>query len=120
MISRGNTASTERLRTGTRTERRWPTSSSSYARVDVERARPIADALQAQGWEVWWDLASLRTEQSFNKAIRKALGRAKCVLVLWSETSIESRWVEAEASWVWERDKLASVLLDEDLRPPFP
>ncbi|MEN8178241.1 MAG: SUMF1/EgtB/PvdO family nonheme iron enzyme [Pseudomonadota bacterium] len=92
----------------------------SYARVDLERVRPIAEALQAHGWEVWWDLNSLRSGQSFNKAIREALSQAKSVLVLWSETSTESSWVEAEAYWAWENDKLASVVLDDGLRLPVP
>jgi formylglycine-generating enzyme required for sulfatase activity len=92
----------------------------SYARVDQERARPLAGALRAHGWDVWWDLASLRTGQSFSRAIRAALGQVQCVIVLWSRTSIDSRWVEAEASWAWENDKLASVVLDSGLRPPFP
>ena len=92
----------------------------SYARVDLERVRPIAEALQAHGWEVWWDITSLRSGQSFNKAIQEALSQAKCVVVLWSETSAESRWVEAEAYWAWHKDKLASVILDEGLELPVP
>jgi formylglycine-generating enzyme required for sulfatase activity len=92
----------------------------SYARMDAERAKAIAKALNIHGWKVWWDLRSLRTGQSFGRAIEKALGQVRCVIVLWSRTSVESRWVEAEAYWAWEHDKLVSVLLDEGLRPPFP
>ena len=92
----------------------------SYARVDVERAEVIARALESHGWTVWWDLRSLRTGQSFSKAIANALGKVKAVIVLWSRTSVDSRWVEAEASWAWEHHKLISVLLDEGLKPPFP
>ncbi len=92
----------------------------SYARVDLERARPFAEALQAHGWDVWWDIESLRSGQSFNKAIQEALSQAKCVLVLWSETSAESRWVYAEAYWAWNKYKLASVVLDEGLELPVP
>lgn len=28
----------------------------SYARHDEPRARQLAEALTARGWEVWWDL----------------------------------------------------------------
>ncbi len=92
----------------------------SYARVDLDRVRPIAEALQTHGWKVWWDLSSIRTGQLFNKAIREALSQAKCVVVLWSEASVESRWVESEAYWAWENDKLASVVLDDGLRLQVP
>ena len=27
----------------------------SYATVDLERARKVAQALEARGWRVWWD-----------------------------------------------------------------
>ena len=27
----------------------------SYATVDLERSHPLADALEARGWSVWWD-----------------------------------------------------------------
>ncbi len=88
--------------------------------MDLERVKPIAEALQAHGWDVWWDIASLRSGQSFNKAIQQALSQAKCVFVLWSETSAESRWVCAEAYWAWNKDKLASVILDQGLELPVP
>ena len=53
--------------------------------------------------------------------IRNALSKAKCIVALWSETSAVSRWVDAEASWAWEKNKLASVLIDEglELHVPF-
>jgi len=93
----------------------------SYSRVDVKRAEAIAKALESHGWTVWWDLHKLRTGQSFSKAIENPLGQAKCVIVLWSRASVNSRWVKAEAKRGWDHDKLASVLLDEALpRPPFP
>jgi alkylhydroperoxidase/carboxymuconolactone decarboxylase family protein YurZ len=92
----------------------------SYARADLERAKTIAEALQAHGWKVWWDIVSLRTGQPFNRAIQEALSQVACVVVLWSETSIESSWVEAEAYWAWRHKKLASVILDEELQLPVP
>jgi TIR domain len=35
----------------------------SYASVDRPFARRLADALEALGWEVWWDHRSLRVGQ---------------------------------------------------------
>lgn len=56
----------------------------------------------------------------FNRAIQDALTKVKCVIVLWTKTSAQSKWVEAEAYWAWEDEKLASVILDEGLRLPLP
>lgn len=92
----------------------------SYARDDLERVRPIAKALEAHGWDVWWDIESIRAGQSFNQAIRKALRQAKCVVVLWSKTSAESEYVEAEAYWAKKNKKLVSVVIDDGLELPVP
>jgi hypothetical protein len=46
---------------------------------------------------VWWDDA-LRTGESFDQIIEKALKDAKAVVVLWSRKSVDSRWVRAEAT----------------------
>lgn len=92
----------------------------SYARKDLERAEPLAHALNSHGWEVWWDISSLRTGESFNEAIQEALSDVKTVVVLWSETSVDSPWVKAEAYFAWERNKLASIILDEGITLPVP
>ena len=92
----------------------------SYARADLERARPLVEALESEGWAVWWDIESLRVGESFNRAIQDAISKADCVVVLWSAASIDSRYVEAEAHLAWEQHKLASVVIDDGLRLPVP
>jgi formylglycine-generating enzyme required for sulfatase activity len=92
----------------------------SYAREDRPDAERLARALQAKGFAVWWDLESLRSGQSFNRAIQQALTEAKCVVVLWSRTSVGSKWVESEAYWAWEHEKLHSVRLDDSVPLPVP
>lgn len=53
-------------------------------------------------------------------SVEEALGRVKCVLVLWSKTSVESEYVEAEAHWAWKKKKLVSVTLDSGLELHIP
>ena len=50
--------------------------------------------------------------------IEKALNEAKCVVVLWSERSVQSRYVRDEATYALDRDKLVPVAI-ENVNLPF-
>jgi hypothetical protein len=93
----------------------------SYASEDTAQAERLARALEEEGLEVWWDVESLRSSESLSQSINRALESAKRVLVLWSASSIASKWVDAEALQAWEQDKLHSVWLAEEVavRVPF-
>jgi formylglycine-generating enzyme required for sulfatase activity len=84
----------------------------SYAREDLPRARAIAQALEAHGWSVWWD-RNIRTGEIFRRVIREQIGKARSVVVLWSEHSVDSDWVHEEASLGKRRNILVPVLTDE-------
>lgn len=89
----------------------------SYAREDEGRAERLANALEAQGWSVWWD-RKIPFGQPFDEVIEDALASARCVLVLWSASSIGSRWVLEEAHYAYERNILVPVSVD-DVPPPI-
>ena len=89
----------------------------SYARDDEAKARQLADTLQADGWNVWWD-RHIPLGQVFSEAIQHQLEHAKCVVVLWSRASIVSEYVRDEATVAMERAALVPVLID-DVRPPL-
>ena len=69
----------------------------SYSREDQDTARRYAEAFQKEGFDVWWD-ATLRSGEAYDQVTEKALRDAKAVVVLWSKTSVDSRWVRAEAT----------------------
>ncbi len=69
----------------------------SYARADRAAAQRVAEAFSAAGFSVWWD-TELRAGDSFDLRIEKAIRDATAVVVLWSEHSVQSRWVRAEAN----------------------
>jgi len=83
----------------------------SYASSDRGRAQLLADALTTQGWFVWWDRA-IPPGKSFAKVIEAALDDAKCVIVLWSEASVSSEWVQTEAAEGARRQILVPALLE--------
>ena len=89
----------------------------SYASEDRTRASQLADALGKQGWKVWWDRTILPSK-TFDRVIESELNAATCVIVLWSKTSVESRWVRAEAGDALDKGRLIPVLL-EDLEIPL-
>jgi adenylate cyclase len=89
----------------------------SYKREDQTTARKLADALEGEGWTVWWD-PKLRAGEHFDDVIEKALDDAKCVIVMWSNRSVQSRYVKDEARYALDRNKLAPVAL-ENVNLPF-
>jgi hypothetical protein len=60
----------------------------SYAREDRELAGSLAGLIECLGMTVWWDVQSIRAGQDFEALIRRALHNVKCVLVLWTATSV--------------------------------
>ncbi len=89
----------------------------SYARVDKARVAPIVAAIEAQGWSVWWD-PEIAAGQLFDDQIEAQLGAARCVLVVWTPTSVSSRWVRGEAREAADRGILVPVRF-EDARLPM-
>ncbi len=89
----------------------------SYARQDRERVRPIVRALEENGWSVWWDPKIVAGEE-FRDTIEAALNNARCVVVVWSNDSVRSRWVLDEAQKGSDRRVLVPVLLD-GISPPL-
>jgi formylglycine-generating enzyme required for sulfatase activity len=89
----------------------------SYKREDRERIAPLARALEARGYTVWWDL-ELVPSQKFERQIKRELDAAKCLIVVWTDRSIAddgmymSEWVQIEANSGDQRGILLPVQLD--------
>jgi hypothetical protein len=83
----------------------------SYAREDAVAAKALADLLDSEGFEVWWDPA-IRIGQEFPDEIEKAIWDSQYVIVLWSRHSVSSEWVRREAELGRKSDKLLPVQMD--------
>lgn len=88
----------------------------SYARDDRAKASRLISLLEDAGFKVWWD-ALLEGGEAFMPTIEAALETADCVIVLWSQTSVESNWVRDEAQSGVDRTCLVPVSLDGTLPP---
>ncbi|HEU4809475.1 MAG TPA: TIR domain-containing protein [Sphingomicrobium sp.] len=91
----------------------------SYKAEDRKRIQPLVQALQADGYSVWWD-EHIGTGDEWRQTIEKQLDSAKCVIVAWSKRSAgpEGRFVRDEASRAQRRDVYVPVLLDA-VDPPL-
>ena len=83
----------------------------SYSSKDRNKARDVASALESSGWTVWWD-RKIAVAETFDKVISKELLSARCCVVLWSHSAVESNWVLDEADEAQRRNVLVPARLD--------
>jgi len=69
------------------------------------------EALQQKGWSIWWD-SDIPPGKTWEQVIEAALEEARCVIVVWSKTSVEAHWVLTEAHEGMRRGILVPALLD--------
>ena len=89
----------------------------SYAREDLRTVANLAEALISKGFGVFWD-RDIPPGQSFYDVIVDELKHAKCVIVLWSASSVTSPYVRDEAEDGRSRGLLIPALL-EPIVPPL-
>jgi TIR domain len=88
----------------------------SYSSKDRPWVERFAKTLETHGWSVWWD-RNIPTGGSFNAVIRQELSAAKCAIVVWSEQSVNSEWVQAEAAEAKKQDKYLPIKINESEIP---
>jgi hypothetical protein len=90
----------------------------SYSREDLAAVTRLAAAVEAEGYEVWWD-ADLPPHMSYGDVITAKIGAAKAAIVVWSNNSARSEWVRAEADVARNQKKLIQTAIDS-VMPPLP
>ena len=88
----------------------------SYNHADKDAARWFAKSFEAEGFDVWWD-ATIKPGEAYDQVTEDALRASKAVVVLWSKTSVVSRWVRAEATLADRNQSLIPVMIDDCERP---
>jgi len=91
----------------------------SYKAEDRARLRPLVEALEAEGFSVWWD-SHIGGGAHWREDIQEHLNAAKCVIVVWSRRSvgIEGDFVRDEANRARKRGAYLPVRLDP-VEPPL-
>jgi hypothetical protein len=95
----------------------------SYAQADKDVARQVAEALRNAGLLVWIDAWELATGDSIAQRIDQAIASSDVLLVLLSQSSVASKWVQHELSAALSgelRDRAITVVpaLIEDCEVP--
>lgn len=80
----------------------------SYSKTEPKITMEIVSMLEAAGYKVWWD-TNLVSGDEFSDVIRRELVGSRAVVVIWTQVSVKSKWVKAEAQMADFDDKLVPV-----------
>ena len=83
----------------------------NYAHEDRGRIAELVSIFEQQGWSVFWD-QRIPAGETWRSYIQKALNDTRCVIVAWSQNSVNSPWVTEEADIAKTRGVIIPVLLD--------
>lgn len=91
----------------------------SYKAEDRRRVRPLVEALEADGFSVWWD-EQIGGGDEWRRSIEAHLDEAHCVIVVWSRRSIgaKGQFVRDEAMRAQRRGTYLPVRIDR-VEPPL-
>jgi hypothetical protein len=82
----------------------------SYAREDQQLASILVEELGREGFTAFWDV-DIAAGRKWSDELERHLAGAKCVLVLWTPTSVESDFVKHEASIAAHERKLLQAMV---------
>jgi hypothetical protein len=89
----------------------------SYAHQDVEWVRPLAAELERRAWCAFWDLRT-PAAKLWRTYIGAQLYTSRCVIVVWSEHALQSKFVLEEGAVGRDRDVLLPIVRQR-VRPPL-
>src|SRR5262245_30879714 len=89
----------------------------SYAHEDKRRAHKLAVALESRGLSVWWDRHIPVWGDAIANYTAQHPADADCVVALWSEASLHSKFVHREAGMA-KSGRLVDVIFEPRAVPP--
>jgi hypothetical protein len=73
--------------------------------------RPLAEALQKQRVEVWYDEFCLKLGDSIRRVLNKGLSQARFGIVVLSESFFKKKWTQYELDGLTERENSSSDII---------
>ena len=89
----------------------------SYSREDAAAAKQLADCIGRAGHQVGGD-RQIEGGSRFTAEIDRELKGADAVVVIWTQASVESAWVQDEAAEGRDNGRLVPIILGTD-KPPL-
>lgn len=89
----------------------------SHASDDAEVARKIADHLEARGFRCWIAPRDVRPGQDYPSEIIRGIEHSKCLVLVLSSKSNESKFVRAEVERAYSKAKPVFPVRVEDVIP---
>lgn len=89
----------------------------SYAHDDRQRVEPLVKFL-AKHFNVWWD-TGINLGETWRQTLMHQLDSARCVVVVWTEASVEREFIWSEVARVKDRGIVIPVKLDRNARIPL-
>lgn len=89
----------------------------SYSKADPHAAQLFASAFGHGGLSCWFD-TEIEPDSDWRKQIEREIDAADCVVVLWSQNSVKSRFVASEAQRAELNGKLVQVIIQQ-VQPPI-
>jgi len=91
----------------------------SHSWEDNEVSRKLAANLKRDGAEIWIDYEGVKAGDSFIKRMNEALDWCDTLILLWSKSAVNSKYVAREWEAALELDKrIIPCILDDTKRPP--
>ena len=77
----------------------------------------LAAVLEEKGLSVWTDRSGIEEGDAYDTQIEDAIAQTRVVIVVWSQHSVRSHWVRAEAAYALGKHKLVPITIDKSAPP---
>jgi hypothetical protein len=78
----------------------------------------LTAALAEKDLSVWIDRSGIEEGDAYDTQIEDAIAQTRVVIVVWSQHSVKSHWVRAEAAYALGKHKLVPIAIDKS-EPPL-
>jgi hypothetical protein len=89
----------------------------SYAEIDRNKARKIADELRGSGFQVWDPEREILPGGDWTAELKGALDNSEAIVVLISPEAMQSRWLSYEIAYALGEKRFRGRLIPVFIRP---
>ena len=91
----------------------------SHASKDAALAMRIENSLEENGLTVWLDHSEIRLGVLLRKELETAIKGSRVLILMWSKTAAQSRWVKAEMLTAFHRNKFILAVVRDNAPLPY-